>query len=647
MGVFRNDILELSTKLMNCVLKDDIIGAKCLFYDITDKADRKSIVAKKRNGCNAPLFEAALRGNAAMVSFLVKECYADLEERGRYYNNKLMTPLLLAAILDHFEVVKCLIDLGADINAVSFGGCTPVLFACDNSSPAVAEYLIRRGADIKKPNKSGGTCLMKAVKFKELCQLLLDNGADVKAKDENGDLALHYAIEENQPDTVQLLLDHGSDPYLRNEAGDDAFQTASIGGKELILKELLFNWNPPVQRWIESCQLLGGYFIVYGDETDKAINFWKDAVDIQQMNSGFEIISSKPNPVYLFAQEVNTVEELEARNRESVHMYSLMIRERILGPNHYHTIRGLLGLGKRYKYNGGTRRCIDIWKYALHLQNSFRRQMTDLYFEIIYDLCCLFYELYEASRQSNSSVDQRILIKDSLDVLEMATVMLELIFESKHAEEISKKEYNLMMFILLIIRVITELDMNVHQVLSFRNIVHRLVRCRPRTDHGRTLLQFSIFPNRYISLYKESILPFPCIAVVELLLECGANVNDVDGEHNTALHLCSKAIRNLVMKQHHDSINITATLLSKQHRDLMKRIAELLLKNGAHVDMVNKDGHKAVDSLTSSWLDINMLDFVNLRCLAARVVMQYKIPYVGHIPALLESFVQMHGTLKG
>ena len=106
--------------------------------------------------------------------------------------------------------------------------------------------------------------------------------------------------------------------------------------------------QPPVQRWIESYQLLGGYYVDFGNDTDKAINLWKDAVDLRQENSFVEIISSKPNPIYLFVQEVNTVEELDAlaRDRESVHMYALMIRERILGPNHYHTIRGLLNRGK-------------------------------------------------------------------------------------------------------------------------------------------------------------------------------------------------------------------------------------------------------------------------------------------------------------
>ena len=118
----------------------------------------------------------------------------------------------------------------------------------------------------------------------------------MKAQDENGDLALHHAISRNLPGTVQLLLDHSSDPYVKNKAGDDAFQTASLNGRELILDELLFEFKPQLQRWIESYQLLGGYYIDFGDDTDKGIQCWKDAIDVQQRSSCVEIISSNPKP---------------------------------------------------------------------------------------------------------------------------------------------------------------------------------------------------------------------------------------------------------------------------------------------------------------------------------------------------------------
>ena len=106
------------------------------------------------------------------------------------------------------------------------------------------------------------------------------------------------------------------------------------------------------------------------------------------------------------------------------------------------------------------------------------------------------------------------------------------------------------------------------------------------------------------------------------------DVNDVDDEYNTALHLCSRCIQDPGLEQHHE---------------LITRIAVVLVKNSAHVDMVNIFGERAVDGLTSSLMEINMMDFVTLKCLAANAVVKYKIPHAGYVNGLLESFLAVHG----
>ena len=65
----------------------------------------------------------------------MKECYADLEERGEYDGHGLVTPLWCAVATNKLEVVESLIELGANINAASAHGCTPVLSAGDLWSP--------------------------------------------------------------------------------------------------------------------------------------------------------------------------------------------------------------------------------------------------------------------------------------------------------------------------------------------------------------------------------------------------------------------------------------------------------------------------------------------------------------------------------
>ena len=110
---------------------------------------------------------------------------------------------------------------------------------------------------------------------------------------------------------------------------------------------------------------------------------------------------------------------------------------------------------------------------------------------------------------------------------------------------------------------------------------------------------------------------------MELLLECGADVNAVDDEHNTALHVCLEDIQNFD---------------TGSSQDTFKNIVALLLKNGAHVDIVNLSGKTVARSLLSSLMEMSVMNFVGLKCLAARAVMKYKIHYVGLISAWARIF---------
>jgi len=86
---------------------------------------RKDIVSRMKDGC-APLFIACKRGHVEIVEYLIKKCDADIEQRGKYC----VTPLWCAAVSGNLEVIKCLIFHGADVNAVSDSGSTPVRSAC-------------------------------------------------------------------------------------------------------------------------------------------------------------------------------------------------------------------------------------------------------------------------------------------------------------------------------------------------------------------------------------------------------------------------------------------------------------------------------------------------------------------------------------
>lgn len=99
------------------------------------KADtRKEIVSRMKDGC-APLFIACKRGHVEIVEYLITVCHADIEQRGIYEvpddrSVHCVTPLWCAAVSGKLRVIKCLITHGAEVNAVSDSGSTPVRSAC-------------------------------------------------------------------------------------------------------------------------------------------------------------------------------------------------------------------------------------------------------------------------------------------------------------------------------------------------------------------------------------------------------------------------------------------------------------------------------------------------------------------------------------
>lgn len=137
-------------------------GAR-LTYSLRNRLERykpedlRELVSRTKEGC-APLFIACKRGQVEIVDYLIKvrthlcisqsandflnieffsiqTCRADVEQRGLYEvpddrSVHIVTPLWCAAVSGKLPVLKCLVSHGAQINALSDSGSTPVRSAC-------------------------------------------------------------------------------------------------------------------------------------------------------------------------------------------------------------------------------------------------------------------------------------------------------------------------------------------------------------------------------------------------------------------------------------------------------------------------------------------------------------------------------------
>jgi ankyrin repeat protein len=100
------------------------------------------------------------------------------------------------------EVVRTLVDAGADPNIADNKGKTPLI--ANAWDLEIAQILIAHGANVNARASDGFTPLLNAGTT-ELTRLLLQHGADPFAKDDHGRTALDWAKQMNRKDQAALL----------------------------------------------------------------------------------------------------------------------------------------------------------------------------------------------------------------------------------------------------------------------------------------------------------------------------------------------------------------------------------------------------------------------------------------------------------
>jgi uncharacterized protein len=164
-----------------------------------------------------PLYAAAANQDSALVK---KFLAAGADANAALLSGE--TPLMEASGRGNLDSVRALLAAKADPNAKdSKGGQTALMWAVQQGQTAVAEELVRAGADVNAASKSGFTPLMFAAQRGEIgdagdvdtARVLLDAGADVNAVQPGSKLTpLIVASGMVHPKVVEMLLDKGANP---------------------------------------------------------------------------------------------------------------------------------------------------------------------------------------------------------------------------------------------------------------------------------------------------------------------------------------------------------------------------------------------------------------------------------------------------
>ncbi len=204
-------------------------GKRCLISDETRKAslgfvscdDLESLVGN-RNIAGEPVEERNLAAPQTKgVGVLEPNTSVPKESiPSSFY----LGSLLQAIWKGDISVVGELLGKGADPNAQTKLGDTPLHVAATREATEITELLIAKGADVNSREHSGKTPLIEAASMGRLAnaEVLLKAGADINAKDEKGYTALMWATMRGFPEFVEVLLENGADVNARSKDGTTA-----------------------------------------------------------------------------------------------------------------------------------------------------------------------------------------------------------------------------------------------------------------------------------------------------------------------------------------------------------------------------------------------------------------------------------------
>ena len=141
-----------------------------------------------------------------------------------------------------FDVVQFLIEQGANVNARCDSEALNSILLSGMDNVLLSQRTRKQlEAYIRDQHRSGSTALMYAIVLErfDIAQLLLENGADVDIREENGQTMLINVASQGHVDRAKMLLEYGANVDHQSKNGSTALIGAAFNGHIEIVKLLL------------------------------------------------------------------------------------------------------------------------------------------------------------------------------------------------------------------------------------------------------------------------------------------------------------------------------------------------------------------------------------------------------------------------
>ena len=505
--------------------------------------------------CVTKVYKAARDGSSDLEDLLkrlktTEQRRTALETKTRD-GSHFVTPLIIAARNGHLNSVKILLRYGADIG--------------DRGTVKIGDKVIKGCTPLWAAAASGHLDVVK---------LFINKGAFMDLQDEDGDTALHYAVKGGHLEIVSELWALGAS-QLPNNLGLTPLLYAC---NECLIEMVEHIINRPEctkEQIIDALELLGAT-IANNDtscDTEKAFSYMKRGMEMRYQYPAHPLLKKKMEPVeaYQNRKESQTLEELALLEGDdhAIGMEGLIIRERILGsdnlanPLKIHYRACVLADSEEYEL------CCGLWQRALEkkMKSDVAATLGDLTF---------FTAFFGIMVQKGIHLNPN-LIEDFFEALVAAS-------ENSRAEHENEEQEKALYCALYLLMIYIKVK---GQNANMTDFLQRFLRLNPRTNDGNTLLHLVAWHETPIfSYYNEdfedmmqSVCKLPCVETMKLILHAGCDVNAVNTEGNTPLHLA-----------------VTFKPADPKEVVILSEMLLLLLEIGADPKLPNKNGQTPLHS---------------------------------------------------